>query len=85
MKQWDYNKTHKPFKRELLVLQIAATFITSCGSSFSTKPSNIYYKIWQPLRNWTALLQNTAAIAKQGIYCKTGCNKTNLEQFYCLE
>lgn len=80
MKQWDYNKTHKPFKRELLVLQIAATFITSCGSSFSTKPSNIYYKMWQPLRNGAASLQNTVAIAKQGIYCKTGRNKTKLEQ-----
>lgn len=64
MKEWDYNKTHKPFKRELLVLQIAATFIASCGSSFSTKPSNIYYKMWQPLRSGTALLQKTVPIAK---------------------
>ena len=81
MKQWDYNKTHKPFKRELLVLQIGATFITSRGSSFSTKPSNIHYKMWQPLRNGKASLENTAAIVKQGIYGKTGRNKTNLEQF----
>ena len=45
IKQWDYYKTHQSFKRQPLVLQIAATLITHCGS--------FYYKIRQLLKNRT--------------------------------
>ena len=43
--------------RQLLVLQIAATFTANCGSWFITKQSSIYWKMLQ-------LLQNKALISK---------------------
>ena len=39
----------------------------------------------QPLQNRTALLPNTEAVVKEGIYYKKGHNKANLEPISCLE
>ena len=63
----------QPFKRQLLVLKIAATFIANCGSFYYKLRQLIYYKTGQLLlQNVAAITKRDSFVTKYGNYYKIG-------------